>query len=224
MEKFTVVMNEKAKIAERIKEIDGIFENMKPSEKRVSALCEEYQILTVENLILNDNMRQAYVNEFLPVIIEEYSKFDGKPLGEKTKDKINTAIKKRINCSTYTHPSYFTTELHLVPLNADGYSDFRFNYGDFELWGTRNPDSNDCANFLDENNKIHADALRSYRLTSCGQYVEDPHKKALEIVEAHKKALEALAEARKAIDAYDALLPSKINSMYINVSNERLPH
>ena len=122
MKKTAEILAEIRENRTKAEELNRFIKSATWSERNSPAIvmaAEEEEILQVENKILHDNARRALYAEALPVILEELSKFKGKPYGEKTEKKISDAVKARINCAFYMRNEYSGTALHLIPLNEN---------------------------------------------------------------------------------------------------------
>ena len=207
MENYKNIIEQMKKNRAEIKAIEEFFTGAKYSDRVASEKGERLQNLKIENAILKDNARRAYAADVLPAVFDILKKYDGKPYGEKTRDKMSAELKTAKNCAFYISRQYSRDELHLVPLDENGYSDrMFFRYADFEFstsWADGTPR---LLNDNKINGKITPDALR---LQNCGEYVENVPERVEQIKTAYAAALAAESAAKQAEKAYNALLPSE---------------
>lgn len=206
---FSDLRNESVKNSEAQKAADMAFKNLKYSEKTETEavkLAEESALRGIAARIFKDNMRRALVSHIMPIVIEEFSKYNGKPYGPKTQEKISAAIKDRTDCHVYFSNNYGRSEFSIVPLNENGFSGQFFSYGDFNMYP--NYGSGKRENAITEGNKINAEALKNYYLSGCSAFCDDVMGTAHQIMEANRKIKEAAQELRQMEKEYNALLPS----------------
>lgn len=207
MENYKSIIEQMKKNSAEITAIEEFFTGAKYTDRVASEKGERLQNLKIENAILHDNARRAYAADVLPVVFDILKKYDGKPYGEKTRDKMRDELKTAKSCAFYISREYSRDELHLVPLDDRGYSDgSMWRYGDFEFstsWADGTPR---LLNDNKINGKIAPDELR---LQNCGEYVENVPERVEQIKRAYAAALAAENAAKIAEKAYNALLPSQ---------------
>lgn len=182
-----------AKIKELSEQYNAMRYSEQTSEKGVTVLNKKAR-LEIANKALYDNARQAYFSEVIPVIVEEFKKYVGKPYGEKTKAKISMAVKERAGCNVYL-ANY--ARMEIIPLDRHGYSGTGlFRYNAFTIFlNTGNYDTN---RFLTEDNKITDFPADALFISNCADYTDDVNTLADTI----KKKF---AAARAAYEAYQEL-------------------
>lgn len=152
-----------------------------------------------------DNTRAALLAELKPAALAILAKYNGKPYGPKTADKISDALKEATGYRMRIYHEYSRSRIDFYPATGyhwpTGYNrDLCIDYYD------RNPDG-DGKPLLTADNKIDttgaaALADRSTRST------DDPEKRADEIRAALAALNEAATAYNAAADAYNALLPT----------------
>ena len=195
-----------------IKKLDEAVKAAKWSERNAPEIvkaAERAELLRVENAILTDNARRAFVMELLPVALEEIAKYSGKPAGDKTREKIYSAFHARTGHKFYISRNSYTTILTFVCLNAQGYSGtglFRYNETNAETVWT----GGTSKTVLTAENKIDAAALAldNWTIHSCREYDEEPRKSARAIIKANAKINEQRAQYERACSEYNSLIPS----------------
>lgn len=164
---------------------------------------EERKILSG---ILRDNARRAFFTEAMPVIVEILKKYDGKPIGEKTREKIATEAMEKIG-----HRIYLENEFYGTGKICISWGDYLFNYDSFRI----------CLNNIRDNkmfdgNKLVVHPVEDYVLCYCGEYVDDPEGHAKKI-QATFSALKSMEENfRRACNAFNAMIPSNMENIYPN--------
>lgn len=211
MKKTAEILAEIRENRTKAEELNRFIKSAKWSERNEPAIvkaAEEEEILQIENKILHDNARRALYAEALPVILEELSKFKGKPYGEKTEKKISDAIKARINCGFYMRNEYSGTALHLIPMNENGFSGTMFNYQDFDIY-TQYENGDRPRVLID--NKIQEVPADKFYLSYCAEYVENPREHAEKIRAEFAALKEARAAYERKCSEFNSLLPSGIS-------------
>ena len=147
--------------------------------------------------ILKENAKQALFAETIEIICEIWNKYEGKPHGEKTAEKIRDEIRNATGHRVYIGNKWDDAQITIYPGTRCGYNE------DITISPRWNGSEKQPA--LNNNNKIVKLTAENMRVCYCGEYVENitEHIKALK--EAHAGALAALEEYRAAIDKYNAL-------------------
>lgn len=150
--------------------------------------------------ILQENAKQALFSENIAAICEIWNKYEGKPHGEKTAQKIRDEIKAATGCSVYIGNKWSDARITIYPPEK-GYNN---EIEAAPIWnGEKHP-------ALTDTNKIIKLSPENMRVCYCGEYVEniDNHIKALH--ETHAATLQARDAYRAAIDKYNALTRGKM--------------
>lgn len=152
--------------------------------------------IKMEIAILTENAKQALFAETIETICEIWNKYENKPHGEKTAQKIRDEIKAATGCRVYIGNKWDDANITICPNGAQ--------YGG-EITVSPKWNGSEKQPALNNNNKIVKLAAENMRVCYCGEYVEniDEHIKALK--EAHAGALAALETYRAAIDKYNSL-------------------
>lgn len=141
MEKFVNILTEINKTREAIKtakakedELIDHYMNISNLKERCEAkkatdndiikTTERRQDLQIALKILQNNAKIALFNEVMPVALEVLSKYNGKPYGTKTKQKISDEIKEKTNCRFYISSRY---GLNIYP--SDVSNEYSINCG-----------------------------------------------------------------------------------------------
>ena len=132
MEKFVNILAEINKTGEAIKtattredELVAHYMSMSDLKERCEAkkatendmikTSEKKQDLQITLKILQNNAKIALFNEVMPVALEVLSKYNGKPYGPKTKQKISDEIKEKTNCRFYISSRYGSDLFNIYP-------------------------------------------------------------------------------------------------------------
>ncbi len=211
MKKSAEILAEIREKSAKAESLEAAVKAAKWSERNapeIQRAAEEAELLRIENKILHDNARRSLFAEALPVILEELSKFKGKPYGEKTEKKISDAVRARLNCAFYMRSEYSGTALHLVPLNENGFSGTMFNYQDFDIY-TQYENGERPRVLVD--NKIQEVPADKFFLSYCAAYVENPREHAEKIRAEFAALKEARAAYERKCSEFNSLLPSGIS-------------
>lgn len=153
-----------------------------------TSLEQTLEYLNVRGKVLKQNRLAAIYKEIIPVLVEEFNKYKGKPYGEKTRRKIADAIYKRTNF--YAH--------------IDSRMNTRYNVYGIERLDLYLSGDNIA---LNRENKIEAVSEDMFRI----HYKEvDPDITTAEILRRLSKAREAFSEYRKAEAELNAISPEHI--------------
>lgn len=159
----------------------------------------ETQKLKIE--ILKENAAQALFAENIKTICDIWNKYENRPHGEKTAQKIRDEIESATGLRVYIGNKYDDASIKIY-----------FSYGsrapfnDLEfvpIWtGEKQPALID--------NKIVKIAAENMRVYCCGEYVENVNAHVKEIRKAHAAALEAEKALENAIGVYNKLTRGNI--------------
>lgn len=144
MEKFVNILTEINKTREAIKTattrenelIDNYMsisnlkercEAKKATDNDIIKTTERKQDLQITLKILQNNAKIALFNEVMPVALEILSKYNGKPYGTKTKQKISDEIKEKTNCRFYISSRYGSDSFDIYP--SDKSNEYSINCG-----------------------------------------------------------------------------------------------
>ena len=109
----------------------------KESEEKHLARVKELQDSLIDSKLrlkfMENNAKIALFNEVIPVIIDIWNKYSGKPLGAKTAEKIKAEVAKETNCSIYISNRYGNEDIHIMELNTH----FEFTCGTKYLDGNK---------------------------------------------------------------------------------------
>ncbi len=145
--------------------------------------------------ILKENAKQAIFAENIRTICDIWNKYENKPHGEKTAQKIRDEIKSATGCRVYIGNKWEDAHITIYP-GVNGYGD---EITICPIWnGEKQP-------ALNNSNKIIKLYPEKMRVCYCGEYVDDINAQLDAIKAAHAGAIKALEEYRAAIDKYNSL-------------------
>jgi hypothetical protein len=161
--------------------------------------------------ILKENAMQAFAAQYLAKICEIWNKYEGKPHGEKTADKIRAELNALTGQNIYIGNKYSRASITIYTARGVAVDNFEI--------GTKGGSE---ARATDENNrilKLDPDALRVYY---CGEYVYNigAHIKALK--KAYEDAKKAIEKAAEAFGKYNEL--TRGNMSRANIHDGRAPY
>ena len=102
-------------------------EAKKATENDMIKISEKKQDLQIALKILQNNAKIALFNEVMPVALEILSKYNGKPYGTKTKQKISDEVKEKTNCRFYISSHYDSDSFDIYP--SDVSNEYSINCG-----------------------------------------------------------------------------------------------
>lgn len=206
MKKTLSIINKINANRRRIEEIKNETESMPFSVKTELPLYEEQRLLTIENKILHDNARYALYELVLPVILEVLKKYNGKPYGDKTREKINAEIEPRTNCRVYFEYDQFT----IYP----DHKIFGYIFGvyDFNIYTVFDKEKRERVRLL-QNNKIQALTPEDFYLSCKPEYVTNVKSRAKKILKEFIALKEKHRKFEEECSTFNKLIPSGIDNI-----------
>ena len=150
--------------------------------------------------ILKENAKQALFTETIKTICDIWNKYENKPHGEKTAQKIRDELKAATGHRVYIGNKWDDAQITIYPgagMHADEITIC-------PIWNgsEKQPALN--------NNKIVKLYPEKMRVCYCGEYVENVNDHISAIKEAHAGAIAALETYRAAVDKYNGLTRGNI--------------
>lgn len=183
---------------------NGTTEETEKARAAFRAACDRLTEETKQNddikikiEILKENAKQALFAENIDTICEIWNKYEGKPHGEKTAEKIREEIKNATGHRVYIGNKWDDANITIYPGTRSGYNE------DITIAPKWNGTEKQPA--LNNNNKIVKLAAENMRVCYCGEYVENVNEHIKTLKEAHAGAMQALETYRAAVDKYNAL-------------------
>ena len=189
-----------------IMDIKERHEKMKAVENEIVRLEEKKKDLQITIKILNSNAKIALYNETLPVVLEVLAKYNNKPYGPKTEQKIKDEIKEKTKCGFYISVRYSSQEYHIFPLE--------FISNDYNIvCGTKYIDGKQ-KKLLDDN-KIQVPELNDLTLYyTSKEYIDNIPKRIKDLKRLYKKAYEKQQELDAICSEYNNLAVGSIKNIY----------
>ena len=189
--------------AKDLKKYNELHAAFKENEKKIMELSEAVYLDNVTLKILDNNMKAAAVAEVLPVIAEVLKKYNGKPYGDKTREKIRNELKT----ATGYYISFHEREKITIYNAAIQYDNDAVIYTGYET------------PVITSDNRIDAGALENAK--NRYKYAENPAAEAKKLVKLYNKARAAYKEAEEALSAYNTAAPINLHK---SLHNNYLPH
>lgn len=181
-------------------------EKMKAVENDIVKLEEKKEDLQITIKILNSNAKIALFNDIMPQVLEVLEKYNNKPYGPKTEQKIRDEIKEKTNCSFYISDRYSSQEYHVFPLEFSC-NTYNIVCGTKYIEGKRK-------NLLDDN-KIQVPELNDLTIYyDSKEYIDNIPKRIKELKKLYKKAYEKQKELEKICSEYNSLAVGNIKNIY----------
>lgn len=163
------------------------------------------------------NAKSLLFSESLPYVQEVLKKYEGKPYGKKTAEKINAEIEELTGCH------FGIIENRKYKLNLEKYGDYYLGYEySIEFCPKYEEELQGWRPLLNENKiqVIPDELLISYDedLT----YIDDVKARFYELKEKHAEAVRKYEECRKAAEEFNRLVVGDINRIYIENKNFEL--
>lgn len=163
--------------------------------------------------IEHDNNRIMLYKRVMPHILDVLNKYKGKQYGEKTKEKIRQELIEKTGCAVYLYNSWHE-DITIVPLNSEGYTDYRYNYQDFNIY-VKYPKRDEKRPLSNSNTIYGGFEFTDFTLSNCHEYVNNPKEHADNILASFKVLEEQIREAERNITVFNNMLPSSMEQHHI---------
>lgn len=182
----------------------------KQRQERCTRAAEELQVLEIETKIMHDNARRMIYDATLPAALDILRKYNGKPYGEKTSEKISAEMKQRTGCALYLRNRYDLGMLSIVPLGDDGYTANAFKYDDFNVY-VKHTNEGEQRKILNDNKINGTLTPDDFTLSMCPAIVPDPHAHAVRIISEFQRIRQQYSEFEAELSQFNNLLPSQMD-------------
>lgn len=176
-------------------EFDAAKTAYEAAEKKYAAECKHNEDLQMAVEVLKDNARAAFFEENIETICNIWNKYQKKPLGEKTAEKIRKEMLAALGVRVWIGNKYDDA---CITCYFDAGAPFR----SLEFC-TKRPNGEAVPALV--GNKIRPLNPDVFRVYNCGTYVEDVAAHVQAIREAHDEARKAETAFSAAVSAYNAL-------------------
>ena len=174
----------------------------KAAEARYIEECTHNTDIKIKIEILKDNAKQALLSEIISTICDIWNKYENKPHGEKTAQKIRDELKAATGYYISIGNKYDDANITIY-FRYEDKAPFN-NYIEFcPIWnGTKQPAL--------INNKIVKLIPENFRVYYCGAYVDDVDAHITALKEAHAAAIAAEEALQEAVNKYNELTRGNI--------------
>lgn len=162
---------------------------------------ENNKLIKIKLNLLKCNLYNAIFIENMPIICEIWNKYEGKPYGQRTQEKIRDEIYEKTNLRVYICNEWSRAKITIY-INANN-----CNWVDNIEAGGKTDD----IKALDGFNKILKLNSEDFKIWYIGEFVENVEEQAKKIVEEHKKLLELQKQYENEIEKYNKLVRCNIN-------------
>lgn len=177
---------------EKLAELHGF---IKDNETELMKLYQNEYLNNIIIRFLQDNEKASLYNDCKPALVTVLNKYNGKPYGEKTSEKIKAELKALTGCYIWIA----AREIN-ISIRNDNY---------YEIASVRVVTNYDNPVITPEN-KINAAALEN--ITVFEKYTDNPRKAARDLIKAHKKAYDAIEKAQNELSNYLHAAPRNISN------------
>ena len=181
----------------------------KEKNKQLVALNNQLRDIRITLKFLKNNARVSLYKSAMPVIVETLMKYKGKPLGEKTKEKIYKECQDKTNCWISISSREYMEEIHIGSKRTC----------DTTLSVTVRVSYN--KRLLVEN-KIQELTVDDFVLCGAGEYIEDVPDRIVELKECLHKAADAYEVYIKLTKEYNRLGAGIIRPLEVGGIIDRL--
>lgn len=182
-------------------EFDATAAAYEAAAEKYAAECRRNEDLQMAVEILKDNAAQAFFAENIGSICSIWSKYAGKPCGEKTAEKIRREMFETLGVRVWISNKYSDA---CITCYFDAPAPFR----GLEFCTSRTTNGEAIPALI--NNKIQPLSPDSFRVYCCGAYVDDVPAHVQAIREAHERARAAEAAFTEAVTTYNNLTRGRI--------------
>ena len=178
----------------------------KAEDDDLKKISERKLDLKIKMQILKNNARVALFHEALPVALEILAKYQGKPYGEKTRQKISDAVQEKTACRFYISSRYGSDCMNFYPVNALG-NEYAITCGTEISNGSRQP--------ILVDNKIQPVKVEDVGLYYISDdYVEDIPRRIQDVKAAYAEAYAKQKELEEICSRYRNLAVGDLPQIY----------
>ena len=182
--------------------IGAAMEKVRADEKTEHAIIGDLKAVIK---ILNNNYRVILFESAAPVICDVLSKYNNKPYGPKTAQKIKDEIKQRADVYFYINSRSYYDEIVI--------SDDHLKYSNTLEISTRRDNNGDYIRILDDNNRIVAPGIDDLIINNT--YVDDIAERIQDLKTAFERAKKLQNELKTACNDYNGIVVPGIDTISI---------
>lgn len=168
-----------------------------------NSLYKQTEHLETVNKVLCNNSRRVLFTEIFPKVLNILGKYNNKPMGEKTKDKLRAEVKEALNCSIWFEQHY----IHIIMLDDNGFSKCG-NGDDITIL------TNNYNNVILDNNRLQVYSIDEYYLCDTRDYIDNIEEYLQVLSELKRKAKEVQENLESICSEYNTLAVDKME--YLN--------
>lgn len=182
-------------------ELEAAKAKYKEAEEKYIKELEKNEAAKLKIEVLKDNAAQAFFSENIKTICDIWNKYEGKPHGEKTAQKIRDELKNAVGHYVSIGNKWDDACIYISFDYKSGapFRDIEFH----PIWNGKNQPAT-------KNNKIIKLSAEAFRVYCCSDYVEDVNAHIKALRKAHKAAKDAEKALEEAVSAYNALTRGNI--------------
>lgn len=175
--------------------------NKKLSHDKIVELSQQQEYKTAYLKYYEDNIIRTVYAEITPVISEILKKYNNKPYGPKTKEKISSELAERTGCHMYISTSYGSDTMSINVGVGHRY----YNFDIYPTWDKERGEHNRVL----VDNKVQALTADKMQLGYIdSEYIEDIPARIEEVKELAQRAKVLQDELRELCSKYNKLAPS----------------
>lgn len=211
---FNALVKAHAKTSKELAELKETMKSFKYSERT----APEYAALAEKEIFLNFKLQYEKENLIvcagsycLSILANIWKAYEGKKLGEKTKEKIQVEFYEATNKNFKFYVSG-NRDICFIHLNNEGYTSYLFNYRELDFYLPYG------SSYTDAENKIIPLNIENISQYHGIEEYKEPGKAARDMIKTARKAQEKANELNKIISELNKLHPQK--NSYIKEYNE----
>lgn len=207
--------NDIKELEKREKEISRNFENIKnfkayteakkPYQDELKNIDSMIYDLKIKKQLLYNNSKVSLFNEVVPTVCEVLKKYNGKPYGEKTKEKIRKEISEKTSCYFWIE-NRFSQSYHITYFqnNVIAKCEIVFSVNS----ASNNP-------LISNDNKLYSyDFNDLHIIYEKGEYITNIPARIKKLKVEHEKAIKAQKELEKTCSKFNDLTVDGIPQIY----------
>lgn len=179
------------------------FKNLKKEIEKLNQIKGETTNEKIKKILQNENIKTTFFNDVINKIVEIWNKYEGKQLGEKTRQKIKEEVETHFDNEIFFYP--YAQEFSIMNRDASK----KYN-GNLKITIV----SKNWQNKFTEENKILKLQIENLteQTTHC-RYVENLDETVNQIIEEHQKALKLQEELNKVYNKIQTLSNHNISAV-----------
>lgn len=191
---------------ERLQEREKFKEQLDELNKKDISLSLQIEHGKIKVKLLQNNARIALFHEVVPVILEVLEKYNNKPYGEKTREKIRLEVREKTGCGFYIDDGLYRNSYTIYPLDTG-------NTYKIECGTKYNQEMKDFPKLLIDN-KVQLYTMENLELYGITRtYYDDTENVIEELKALHKQAEQKKAELEHICSMFNNLAVTGIRDL-----------